>query len=98
MRRSGRARGRIAALWASAALIATTSALVTCGQAAWAAPPRFDGAGYAVLSRAWLGGQGYRAIDHPDRPRHVHFPPGYPLVLALTWSMTGESAARAHAP
>jgi hypothetical protein len=97
MNRSGRARGRIAVVWASAGLIATTSALVTCGQAVWTAPPRFDGAGYAVLARSWLSGQGYRAIDHPDRPRHAHFPPGYPVVLALTWWLAGESARAAHA-
>ena len=31
------------------------------------APPRFDGAGYAVLARSLASGQGYREIDHPDR-------------------------------
>ena len=82
---------------ASACLIAAASALSACGNAAWSAPPRYDGAGYAVLARALLEGQGYRAIDHPDRPRHAHFPPGYPLLLAATWRVTGVSASAAHA-
>jgi len=76
--------------------VAFASALAIGGFADWSAPPRFDGAGYAVLARAWLTGQGYRAIDHPDRPRHAHFPPGYPLLLALTWRVTGTSVRAAH--
>ena len=44
-----------------------------------------------MLARALLEGQGYRAIDHPDRPRHAHFPPGYPALLATTWRVTGVS-------
>ena len=39
-------------------------------------PPRFDGAGYAVLAESLLAGQGYREIDHPERPPHAHYPPG----------------------
>jgi hypothetical protein len=61
------------------------------------APPRFDGAGYAVLAEALRTGQGYRAIDRPDAPRHAHFPPGYPLLLAALWRVTGPSAPAAHA-
>ncbi|MGP0067838.1 MAG: ArnT family glycosyltransferase [Isosphaeraceae bacterium] len=94
MTRSRRDRAR--ATFLPACLIALVSAVATCGNAAWTAPPRFDGAGYAVLARACMAGQGYRAIDHPDRPRHAHFPPGYPLLLAATWSVTGESATAAH--
>lgn len=59
-------------------------------------PPRYDGAGYAVLARSILEGRGYREIDHPDAPRHAHFPPGYPLALAALWSATGPSAATAY--
>lgn len=79
----------------SAGLIAAASALAACRDAAWSAPPRYDGAGYAVLARAILEGRGYRAIEHPDRPRHAHFPPGYPLLLAATWRMTGVSIVAA---
>ena len=92
-----RGRGRAAIAAASACLIATASALAASGNAAWSAPPRYDGAGYAVLARALLEGQGYRAINHPDRPRHAHFPPGYPLLLAAIWRVTGVSVLAAHA-
>lgn len=61
------------------------------------APPRFDGAGYAVLAESLRTGRGYRAVDHPDAPRHAHFPPGYPLTLAALWGLVGRSARAAHA-
>jgi hypothetical protein len=80
----------------AACFVGFTSTVAICGNADWSAPPRFDGAGYAVLARALCSGDGYRAIDHPDRPRHVHFPPGYPAALALTWTFTGVSAHAAH--
>ena len=60
------------------------------------APPRFDGAGYAVLGDAIASGRGYREIDKPDAPRHAHFPPGYPGALALVWLSAGRSVAAAH--
>jgi hypothetical protein len=59
-------------------------------------PPRFDGAGYAVLGEALATGRGYREIDRPDAPRHDHFPPGYPAALALLWRTCGHSNAAAH--
>ena len=61
------------------------------------APPRFDGAGYAVLARALATGEGYREIDRPNSPRHAHFPPGYPIALAALWRITGWSVLAAHA-
>jgi hypothetical protein len=59
-------------------------------------PPRYDGAGYSVLGLSILSGSGYREIDKPDAPLHDHFPPGYPLVLAGLWSLTGRSVVAAH--
>src|SRR4051794_18257121 len=61
------------------------------------APPRFDGAGYAVLGRSIAEGLGYREGSHPDAPPHTHFPPGYPLALASCFRAWGPSAAAAHA-
>ncbi len=60
------------------------------------APPRFDGAGYAVLGAALASGRGYREIDQPESPRHAHFPPGYPAALALLWRCVGRSVPAAH--
>src|SRR3954466_2478395 len=53
------------------------------GHGDFSSPPRYDGAGYAVLARSLAEGKGYRAIDHPDEPLHAHFPPGYPAFMAL---------------
>ena len=60
------------------------------------APPRFDGAGYALLGEALASGNGYREISEPASPRHAHFPPGYPVALASLWSITGRSVEAAH--
>ena len=59
-------------------------------------PPRFDGAGYAMLARSLGTGQGYREVQHPDRPPHTHYPPGYPVALAALWRLTGPSMAGTH--
>lgn len=59
-------------------------------------PPRFDGAGYAALGLAVARGEGYREIEHPDRPEHDHFPPAYPALLAAIWRWTGPSFPAAH--
>ncbi|MGB2612029.1 MAG: hypothetical protein WBC80_23905, partial [Isosphaeraceae bacterium] len=56
----------------SACLIAVVAALAMVGQGDLTAPPRYDGAGYAVLARSLAAGTGYRAIDQPDRPGHAH--------------------------
>lgn len=79
-----------------ALLIATTCAALLLANARLESPPRFDGAGYALLAKSLVGGAGYRAIDHPDRPRHAHFPPGYPVFLAALWRITGISVPAAH--
>jgi Dolichyl-phosphate-mannose-protein mannosyltransferase len=90
------ANSRTSATLLPGCVIAATSLALIAWNGGWRAPPRFDGAGYAVLARALVSGQGYRAIDHPDRPLHAHFPPGYPLVLALTWIVAPDSLVAAH--
>jgi hypothetical protein len=80
----------------SAALVAAVAAVSVAGSADLDAPPRFDGAGYAVLGEALATGRGYREIDRPGEPRHAHFPPGYPAALAGLWRFTGRSARAAH--
>lgn len=80
----------------SAALVAIVSALSVAGSTDLASPPRFDGAGYAVLGEALATGRGYREIDLLDAPRHGHFPPGYPAVLSVLWRLTGRSADATH--
>jgi hypothetical protein len=80
-----------------AGLFVTLVAAIALGLAMdFHAPPRYDGAGYAVLGEAIRTGRGYREIARPGSPPHDHFPPGYPLVLAGLWSITGRSVVAAH--
>src|SRR4051794_39630023 len=80
----------------SGVVIAVVSAASIGGSTDVGAPPRFDGAGYAVLGAALSTGRGYREINHPERPRHAHFPPGYPAALAALWRLAGRSVEAAH--
>jgi len=86
-----------ARIWLAGLLVATAATLCIAVQTNPTAPPRYDGAGYALLATSLLDGHGYRAISHPDRPRHAHFPPGYPAFLALVWSAAGRSNFASHA-
>jgi 4-amino-4-deoxy-L-arabinose transferase-like glycosyltransferase len=42
-----------------------------------------DNAAYYILSKAIASAQGYTNIQLPDPTPHTHFPPGYPLLLAI---------------
>jgi Dolichyl-phosphate-mannose-protein mannosyltransferase len=77
-------------------VIAGVSAAMVVANTNFLAPPRFDGAGYAVLGESLATGRGYCEIDHPEAPRHAHFPPGYPAALALIWLVVGRSVPAAH--
>jgi hypothetical protein len=92
-RLKARPRSSLASYLALAVVSASTVALSTD----LSAPPRYDGAGYAVLGEALATGRGYREIDVPGAPPHAHFPPGYPAALALIWRTAGRSAPAAHA-
>ncbi len=81
---------------AQALILFTLTLLNIIGNTRFTSPPRYDGAGYAILAEAYRTGQGYREISHPDAPRHTHFPPGYPIALAAVWSISGRSFAVAH--
>ena len=65
-------------------------AVATLATMSWTEPPRFDGAGYATLGRSLAEGRGYRVISDPAAPPHAHFPPGYPVTLALVWALVGS--------
>jgi hypothetical protein len=80
-----------------ALLVSAVAAVSIVANTRFDAPPRFDGAGYAVLGRALAQGDGYREIDRPDRAAHDHYPPGYPLVQAGLWRLAGYSSPTAHA-
>lgn len=44
-----------------------------------------DDAFYVILARSLATGQGFRFLNLPGAPPATHFPPGYPLALALLW-------------
>ena len=77
-------------------VIALCSAASLAGNTSLHAPPRFDGAGYAMLADALATGRGYWNVALPEPTRHTHFPPGYPLALAVLWSISGRSLPVAH--
>src|SRR4051794_37243762 len=91
-----RPRGWPASFRGRGILLALAAAASVGLNADVSSPPRFDGAGYAVLGEALATGRGYREIDRPDAPRHDHFPPGYPAALALLRRACGRSDAAAH--
>ena len=43
---------------------------------------------YMILAKAITTGQGYRFINLPGAPAGVHYPPGYPLLLAALSRLT----------
>lgn len=42
---------------------------------------------YVVLAKALATGHSYRYLNLPGQPLATHYPPGYPLVLALLWTL-----------
>lgn len=45
----------------------------------------YDDAHYVLLGRALATGEGYRYLNLPGAPFATHYPPGYPVFLALLW-------------
>lgn len=43
-----------------------------------------DGA-YAILARSIAEGRGFRFLQLPGDPAAIHYPPAYPLTLAMLW-------------
>ncbi|MFI5234304.1 MAG: glycosyltransferase family 39 protein [Gemmatimonadales bacterium] len=78
-------RSRIALL-----LTAALAGLPVFGLVLWAspgAPPGvyFDDGLYTILGRSLATGQGLRYLNLPGAPLALHYPPGYPALLALLW-------------
>lgn len=42
---------------------------------------------YVVLGKSLATGQGYRYLNIPGHPAATHYPPGYPALLALLWTL-----------
>jgi hypothetical protein len=47
----------------------------------------YDDGLYTILAKSLATGHGYRFLNLPGAPPAVHYPPGYPLLLALFWKI-----------
>ena len=45
---------------------------------------------YVILGKALATGEGYRYLNLPGAPYATHYPPGYPLFLALLWKVSPQ--------
>jgi hypothetical protein len=48
----------------------------------------YDDAQYLVLAKSLATGHGYRFLNLPGAPLATHFPPGYPVFLAILWRIS----------
>src|SRR5512143_3364268 len=70
------------------AAIALAVALVAIPN--WPAGVFQDDGIYVILGKALASGEGYRYIHLPGAPYATHYPPGYPLFLALLWKISPQ--------
>lgn len=75
-----------------AALLAAVVVLVAGLWALSAAPAGvyYDDGIYLILGRALAQGAGLRYLNLPGLPAAIHYPPGYPAILALCWRIGGD--------
>jgi hypothetical protein len=70
------------------AAIALAIALVAVPN--WPAGVFQDDGIYVILGKSLASGQGYRYLNLPGAPYATHYPPGYPLFLALLWKISPQ--------
>ena len=73
-------------------LLPVFAAALAVAVALWASSPYavgvfHDDGVYAILGKSIATGQGYRFLHLPGAPAATHYPPGYPLLLALVWKI-----------
>jgi hypothetical protein len=56
----------------------------------WPAGVFQDDGIYVVLGKALASGEGYRYLNLPGAPYATHYPPGYPLFLAMLWKLSPQ--------
>ena len=56
----------------------------------WPAGVFQDDGIYVILGKALATGEGYRYLNLPGAPYATHYPPGYPLFLALLWKLSPQ--------
>ena len=50
-----------------------------------------DNAQYIALAESIITGKGYRTLYMPEEPPNTHFPPGFPLLLSIPYSIFGKN-------
>jgi len=73
-------------------LLPVFAAALAVAVALWASSPYavgvfHDDGVYAILGKSIATGQGYRFLHLPGAPAATHYPPGFPLLLALVWKI-----------
>ena len=53
----------------------------------WPVGVYYDDAIYLMLAKALATGEGYRYLNFPGYPAATHYPPGFPLLLAVLWKL-----------
>lgn len=64
-------------------VLAATCVMLAIGP--WPTGVFQDDGVYVVLAKSLATGEGYRFLQMPGAPNATHYPPGYPLFLALLW-------------
>ena len=80
------ALGGVVPLATAAAVFAIVIALTSSGPAGvfW------DDGVYLISARSLAAGEGYRFAHLPGAPSAVHFPPGWPALLAVVWAIVPD--------
>src|SRR5687767_14021589 len=77
--------------WVIGIIVATIAlAIALAAIPNWPAGVFQDDGIYVVLGKALASGEGYRYLNLPGEPYATHYPPGYPLFLALLWKVAPE--------
>ena len=69
---------------------ATALAIALIAVPNWPAGVFQDDGIYVILGKALATGEGYRYLNLPGAPYATHYPPGYPLFLALLWKVSPQ--------
>ncbi|MGQ0767320.1 MAG: hypothetical protein ACT4OZ_16855 [Gemmatimonadota bacterium] len=69
------------------ALVCLVAAVAILTITPWPVGAFQDDAIYTVLAKSLAEGHGYKLLNLPGEPDATHFPPGYPLFLALIWKV-----------
>ncbi|HEY2850679.1 MAG TPA: hypothetical protein VGI97_12430 [Gemmatimonadaceae bacterium] len=80
---SSAARARRGATWAPIAACAIVGAIALAAITAVPVGVFWDDGVYLIAAKSLATGMGYRFLDLPGAPAAVHYPPGWPALLAV---------------